>query len=87
VVGPAHGIVPDPGTGVPSLPAPPAASPSLNAVVEALKRGDNEAALKGARGFVKAQPGNATGQELLRIGTTNATSAGAACIRPGLGSP
>src|SRR5262245_13322923 len=65
--GPARAIVPDPGTGAPPLPAPPAASPSLNAVIDALKRGDKEAALKGAREFVKAQPGNATGQELLGV--------------------
>ncbi len=65
--GPVRAIVPDPGTGAPPLPAPPAAAPSLNAVIEALKRGDNEAALKDAREFVKAQPGNATGQELLGV--------------------
>ncbi len=65
--GPVRAIVPDPGTGAPPLPAPPATSPTLNTVIEALKRGDNEAALKGAREFVKAQPGNATGQELLGV--------------------
>ena len=65
--GPVRAIVPDPGTGAPPLPAPPAASPSLTAVIDALKRGDREAALKGAREFTKAQPGNATGQELLGV--------------------
>ena len=66
-VGPALAVVPDPGTSAPPLPTPPAASPSLNTVIEALRRGDNEAALKGAREFVKAQPGNATGQEVLGV--------------------
>jgi tetratricopeptide (TPR) repeat protein len=65
--GPVRAVVPDPGTGAPPLPAPPAASTSLTAVIDALKRGDKEAALKGAREFTKAQPGNATGQELLGV--------------------
>ena len=65
--GPVRAAVPDPGTGAPPLPAPPATSPSLNAVIEALRRGDHEAALKGAREFAKAQPGNAIGQEILGI--------------------
>ncbi len=57
-------VVPDSTTGTPPLPEAPAAPPSLVAVIDLLKKGDYPAALKGAREFVKAQPGHALGHEV-----------------------
>lgn len=46
------------------IPEAPSAPPSLSAVIELLKKGDAAGALKGAREFVKAQPGSAVGHEV-----------------------
>jgi tetratricopeptide (TPR) repeat protein len=61
---PARATVPDGGVSVSPVPEAPAAPPTLAAVIELLKKGDNAGALKGAREFVKAQPGNALGHEV-----------------------
>jgi tetratricopeptide (TPR) repeat protein len=63
--GPALGAVPESGgLGVPPVPEAPAAPPTLAKVIELLKKGDNAGALKGAREFVKSQPGSAVGHEV-----------------------
>ena len=52
------------GIGVPPVPEAPSAPPTLAAVIELLKKGDAAGALKGARVFVKSQPGSAVGHEV-----------------------
>jgi tetratricopeptide (TPR) repeat protein len=61
---PALAVIPEGGVNVNPIPEAPAAPSSLNAVIELLKRGDNAGALKGAREFVKIQPGSAAGHEV-----------------------
>lgn len=63
--GPAFGVIPESsGIGVPPVPEAPSAPPTLAAVIELLKKGDAAGALKGARVFVKSQPGSAVGHEV-----------------------
>lgn len=65
VPGPGFGAIPEgAGIGVPPVPEAPAAPPTLAAVIELLKKGDAAGALKGAREFVKNQPGSAVGHEV-----------------------
>ncbi len=64
VAPPALAVIPE-STDIPApLPDSPAAPHSLAAVIELIKKGDVAAALKGAREFVKAQPGSALGHEV-----------------------
>jgi tetratricopeptide (TPR) repeat protein len=63
--GPLAAAVPDPGgLTVAPVPEAPSAPPTLAAVIDLLKKRDYPAALKGAREFVKAQPGNVLGHEV-----------------------
>ena len=62
--GPAAGAIPDGGFNVAPLPEAPSAPPTLNAVIELLRKGDGPAALKGAREFAKAHPDSAVGHEI-----------------------
>ena len=63
-VGPAAGAIPDSGFSGGPVPEAPSAPPTLNAVIELLRKGDGPAALKGAREFAKAHPDNALGHEI-----------------------
>jgi tetratricopeptide (TPR) repeat protein len=62
--GPLSAVVPDGGFSVAPVPEAPSAPPTLAAVIELLRKGDNAGALKGAREFVKSQPGSALGHEV-----------------------
>lgn len=64
VPGPARAAIPEGAGVVTPIPEAPSAPPTLNAVIEQLKRGDAAGALKGAREFVKSQPGSAVGHEV-----------------------
>jgi tetratricopeptide (TPR) repeat protein len=57
-------VIPEGGVNLNPIPEAPVAPPSLNAVLELLKKGDAAAALKGAREFVRNQPGSALGHEV-----------------------
>src|SRR5258705_12698268 len=57
-------VIPEGGVNLNPIPEAPVAPPSLNAVLELLKKGDAAAALKGAREFVRNQPGSAVGHEV-----------------------
>ena len=59
-----HAVVPDSTPAAPPIPDIPSAPPSLNSVIELLKKGDYPGALKGARDFTRAQPNNAAGHEI-----------------------
>ena len=61
---PALAVIPEGGVNVNPIPEAPAAPSSLNAVIELLKKGDAAGALKGAREFVRTQPGSAAGHEV-----------------------
>lgn len=62
--GSAAGVIPDSGFSGAPVPETPSAPPTLNAVIELLRKGDGPAALKGAREFAKTHPDNALGHEI-----------------------
>jgi len=64
IAGSALAAIPEGGGVVNPIPEAPSAPPTLNAVIELLKKGDAAGALKGAREFVKTQPGSAVGHEV-----------------------
>jgi len=61
---PVVAVIPEGGFSAGPVPDAPSAPPTLAAVIELLKKGDAAAALKGAREFVKSQPGSALGHEV-----------------------
>ncbi len=61
---PVVAVVPEGGFSAGPVSEAPTAPPTLVAVIELLKKGDAAAALKGAREFIKSQPGSALGHEV-----------------------